>query len=66
MKETDLILGAFADNGMADLDDATLALYEELLEENDNELYTWFTGSAETPAVFQKLVQLISKAHNLN
>ncbi|MDO5648952.1 succinate dehydrogenase assembly factor 2 [Paracoccus sp. (in: a-proteobacteria)] len=44
MKEMDLILGRFADDHLANLDAETLAIYEELLTENDQDLYLWVTA----------------------
>ena len=56
IKEMDLILGGFWDKHGAELDEATLDLYEELLVENDQELYSWVNGQAETPAKFATLI----------
>jgi len=49
MREMDLLLGAFADGPLADLDDDALDAYERLLEEPDQELYLWVSG-AKVPA----------------
>ncbi|MDO5705535.1 MAG: succinate dehydrogenase assembly factor 2 [Paracoccus sp. (in: a-proteobacteria)] len=43
-KEMDLILGPFSDGPMAGLDAGMLDLYEELLTENDQDLYPWITA----------------------
>ena len=48
-KEMDLILGSFADQKLESLDAGDLDLLEALMEENDTDLYPWFTGLAETP-----------------
>ena len=48
-REMDLLLGAYADGPLADLDDAGLDAYEALIEENDNDLYTWVSGSIAGP-----------------
>ena len=55
-KEMDLILGRFWDAEGAALDAATLDLYEALLQENDQELYTWVSGQAAPPEVFAGLI----------
>lgn len=55
-KEMDLILGRFFDANGADLGDATLDLYEDLLTENDQDLYLWVSGQAAAPARFADLV----------
>ena len=44
MRETDLLLGGFADERLESLDPAQRADYEALLEENDHDLYAWITA----------------------
>lgn len=44
MKEMDLILGAFSDGPLAELSAAELDSYEQLLHENDQDLYLWITA----------------------
>jgi antitoxin CptB len=50
MRETDLIMGRFADAHLATLSDAELADYERLLEVRDQELLGWITGEFAVPA----------------
>jgi antitoxin CptB len=64
MKEMDLILGPFADRGLADLSASEIELYEELQDENDQELYRWFSGQIAAPDRFVALVDKI-KASSL-
>jgi antitoxin CptB len=59
-KEMDLILGAFADRGLATLDDAALDLYDLLLEENDHDLYAWVAGRASPPSPYADLLARIA------
>lgn len=61
IKEMDLILGAFADTGLADLDDARLDAYEALLDENDWDLYYWISGARETPEAHRAMVEHICR-----
>lgn len=56
-KEMDLILGPFWDAHGALLDDETLTLYEELLSENDQDLYQWVSGQAQAPDKFVPMVE---------
>ncbi|MCG6882608.1 MAG: succinate dehydrogenase assembly factor 2 [Silicimonas sp.] len=56
-KEMDLVLGRFWDTHGAALDDETLDLYEDLLSENDQELYTWVSGQVTPPQRFADLVR---------
>jgi antitoxin CptB len=59
-KEMDLILGSFCDAELARLPEAELAPYEELLSENDHDLYQWVTGQAPAPDRFQALIARIA------
>jgi len=45
-KETDLILGRFADENLAKMDAPTLDIYEQLLDENDADIWDWLVGKA--------------------
>ena len=48
-KEMDIVLGPFADARLAAMDAAGLALYERLLEENDQDLMAWLLGQVPVP-----------------
>ncbi|MEP5758095.1 MAG: succinate dehydrogenase assembly factor 2 [Litoreibacter sp.] len=61
IKEMDLILGGFSDNGLSRLSDAELAIYDIILEENDHDLYFWCSGQGEAPAEFSDLLQKIMR-----
>ena len=45
MRETDLILGPFADAHLAEMQDQELAAFEAMLEVPDREILGWITGS---------------------
>ena len=49
-REIDLILGAFADGHVEDLDEAGLAEFERLLDTPDQDVYDWIVGRASPPA----------------
>lgn len=51
-KETDLLLGGFAEAHLAGLDDAQLMRYEQLLEAPDTDLFDWITGRVPAPAPY--------------
>ena len=53
MRETDLILGRFADAAIAQLTDAELTQFEHLMEATDRELLAWVTGEAAVPAAYE-------------
>ena len=64
-KEMDLILGSFARKHVPDFTEDELTQYDEILEENDPNLYNWITGKEDAPAnvvsdVFERL-----KSHKL-
>jgi antitoxin CptB len=43
IKEMDLILSAYSTDRLPDMSDVTLDLYDDLLDENDHDLYQWVT-----------------------
>jgi antitoxin CptB len=61
IKEMDLILTAFADANLADMDAGVLDLYDALLNENDQDLYQWVTGQQTTPDPYGELIANISQ-----
>ncbi len=60
IKEMDLILTAYADDTLPLMDDAALTNYDDLLNENDHDLYQWVTGQVPAPERFEALVARIS------
>jgi antitoxin CptB len=50
MRETDLIMGRFADAAIATLTEPELVEFERLIEVPDGELLAWVTGAADAPA----------------
>jgi antitoxin CptB len=52
MKETDLILGGFADAEIAGLSDQELEDFENLLDAMDRDVFGWVTGEFEPPKMF--------------
>ncbi len=61
-KEMDLILGGFHDTRVASLGADELADYEDLLNENDVDLYRWVSGGAGEPPALTPILTLI-RAH---
>lgn len=49
IREMDLILGQFADNELPGIGAADLDEFEAILSEDDNDLFKWICGKAETP-----------------
>ncbi len=56
IKEMDLILGSFARSGLDQLSDDDLALYDEMLSENDHDMYAWASGQVGAPEKFAELM----------
>jgi len=59
MREMDMLLGPFSDGPLADLADGELDIYEQLLDENDQEIYRWISGQEETPVKYQPLISAV-------
>ena len=60
MRETDLIMGRFADASIEQLAAGELVEFEQLMEVPDRELLAWITGEADVPpdydtALFRRL-----------
>jgi len=51
MRETDLVLGGFADREIETMSDGELAQFEALLEVQDQEILDWLTGRVDVPSV---------------
>lgn len=58
-KETDLILGRFADAELDNLNDAQLVAYAALLECDDDQIWRWITGKEAAPAELEAMVKLL-------
>lgn len=58
-KEMDLILGPFADDRLADLNPEMLDQFEDLLGENDHDLYRWVSGQEDFPTHFSDILQAV-------
>ena len=59
-KEMDLVLGPWADAHLETLDEGRLAVYDRLLEENDQDLMAWILGQASPPAAIAPLLAEIA------
>lgn len=60
MKEMDLILGPYAEACLAAMPPGHRALYEDLLGENDQDLYLWVSGAVAAPGRFAALIAEIA------
>ncbi len=56
MHENDVIFARFAERYLNDLTEVEVEQFEELLEENDLDIFKWITGKLEVPARFDNSV----------
>jgi len=59
MKEMDLILGNFADTALRNLSIEHLDAHETLMDEPDQDIYSWISGATPTPQVFRASIARI-------
>jgi antitoxin CptB len=59
IKEMDLILMGFSKAHLAQLDGAQLAVYDQMLNENDHDLYQWVSGQSDEPPEYSALMDMI-------
>lgn len=52
--ENDLILGSFANQHLPTLNKDELSEYDELLQENDWDIFYWITGRKELPRKYKE------------
>ncbi len=65
MKETDVLLGRFAEQSLAAMSDDELARFEAILEESDNDLLAWIMGRDPVPNdADQDLINIIKDFNN--
>ncbi|MGA8551419.1 MAG: succinate dehydrogenase assembly factor 2 [Stellaceae bacterium] len=65
-RETDLILGRFAEAHLAGFEGAQLDRYEALLECADADLFDWASGQASPPAALDHDVMRLLRAFRHN
>ena len=61
IKEMDLILGGYADERLADMDDDALGLFEAVMGESDHDLFAWVTRQADPPARYAPLMSELAR-----
>lgn len=52
-REIDLILGPYADETLAEMDEARVSEFEALLDAPDQDVFSWIMEQAEAPSEFQ-------------
>ena len=60
-KETDFLLGKFAEDKITSLNDNELLVYKDLIEEYDGTIYDWIVGRSIADKKYQGLIDKIKK-----
>ena len=55
-KESDLLLGPYAEKHLAAMSEADILEFEQFLEENDNDIWDWISG-AIAPTCYHDLIK---------
>lgn len=62
-REMDLLMGSFAEKYINDFDRTDLAFFEEILMNNDPDVYDWINGRKKAPADLSSKVLDLLLAH---
>lgn len=65
-KETDLILGWFADEHLCQSSPEQLGIYEKFLGENDTDIWDWLTEKTPLPSLEYSFIIEILKPYGQN
>lgn len=65
-KEMDLLIGGFVDSEGTKLDAAALRALEDMMEENDNDLYQWVSGQRPGPQRHAMIIGQIQAFHGIS
>ena len=64
-KESDMVIGGFAERHLAELDDDQLDRLETLLDCNDQELLGWISGTRQVPPEYESdVLKLLRRFKN--
>ena len=61
IKEMDIILSAYAQTNLSQMNETQLNLYDQMLDEADQDLYQWVTGQVAAPDSLKILIKDISQ-----
>ncbi|MCE3255896.1 MAG: hypothetical protein K0R25_1390 [Rickettsiaceae bacterium] len=64
-KETDILLGKFAESNIRKFGDEDLTIYSDLVLEDDVMIYDWILQISQAPKKYQNLINNIRQFHNL-
>ncbi len=66
MKEMDIILGKFIDHSIDSLTDNEIESYENLLNNDDQTIFSWILNKEQIPEEFNDIIKKISNFTLLN
>jgi antitoxin CptB len=64
-KETDILLGKFAEEKITNFSDEKLNLYQKFIDEDDLMIYDWILGKYEVADDYIQMVDEVRKFHNI-
>jgi antitoxin CptB len=64
-KETDILVGKFAENKLTNFTPDQLDLFADFISEDDAEIYDWILNKTPCPTKYQNLIGDIRKFHDL-
>lgn len=59
-----MLIGRFASERVAEMSEAQLDMFENLMNHTDNDLYNWITGREPTPDIVDSDVLRLIKEYN--
>lgn len=62
-RENDLILGVFADKTLNNMEQADLAIFAQLLQETDEDIFAWIAGNYPPPIPYEHLIEWIRQSY---
>ena len=65
-KEMDLILGRYADQHLAGMDENSVSQFEVLLDQDDQDVYGWIIERSKTPVEFEGALMTALKAFRVS
>lgn len=64
-KETDILVGKFAEAKISNFNQSELQLFENFILEDDAEIYDWILAKSPYPDKYSHLIGQIKQFHNL-
>lgn len=65
-READFLIGGFAQAHLGAMTDAELAAFDQLLEENDHDLFAWIKGGVPAPERLDRALLAAMRAYDVS